>query len=138
MPNDEGGEYQIGYGKPPTDTQFRKGKSGNPKGRPKGSKNSATLLKEMLAEKVIISEGGKRKKITKQAAMYKQLANKAASGDLRSIREVLNETRQIEQRGETNPPETIPFTETENEVIGEIIRRLKDVGGEGDDGGKTD
>ena len=138
MPDDKGGEYQIGYAKPPTDTRFQKGKSGNPKRRPKGSKNSATLLKEMLAEKVIISEGGKRKKITKQEAMYKQLENKAASGDLRSIREVLNETRQIEQRGETNPSETGPFSEAENEVIGEIIRRLKEDGGEGDDGGKAD
>jgi len=50
----------------------------------------------------------------------------------------LNETRQIEQRGETNPPEMVPFTEVENEVIEEIIRRLKEDEVKDDDGGKTD
>ena len=49
----------IGYGKPPKRSQFKKGKSGNPKGRPAGKKNFATYLDTMLKSKVPISENGK-------------------------------------------------------------------------------
>ena len=83
------GNYETGYGKPPRHTRFQKGRSGNPKGRPRGSKNSATLLMEALHEPVIISENGRRKKITKQQAIIKQVVNKAASGDHRSIQLLL-------------------------------------------------
>ena len=83
------GNYETGYGKPPRHMRFQKGRSGNPKGRPRGSKNSATLLMEALHEPVIISENGRRKKITKQQAIVKQIVNKAASGDHRSIQLLL-------------------------------------------------
>lgn len=91
--------YETGYGKPPRHTRFQKGHSGNPKGRPRGSKNSATLLMEALHEPVIISENGRRKKITKQQVIIKQIVNKAASGDYRSIQLLLvNQIPPIEAR----------------------------------------
>jgi hypothetical protein len=78
-------DYAMGYGKPPRHSRFQKGHSGNRNGRPRGSKNSATLMMEALQETVIISENGRRKKITKQETIVKQIVNKAASGDHRSI-----------------------------------------------------
>lgn len=79
-------EYSVGKGKPPHHTRFQKGQSGNPKGRLRGSKNVATLLAQVLRERVVITENGRRKTITKLEAMLKQLANKAASGDHRAIK----------------------------------------------------
>ena len=79
-------EYAVGKGKPPKHTRFRKGQSGNPTGRRKGSLNMATLLERALNERVAVTENGKYKTITKLEAMLKQLANKAASGDTRVIR----------------------------------------------------
>jgi hypothetical protein len=38
-----GGEYAVGYGRPPQHTQFQPGRSGNPKSRAKGSKNLIPL-----------------------------------------------------------------------------------------------
>jgi hypothetical protein len=76
-------DYQTGYGKPPVNRRFKKGQSGNPSGRPKGSKNAASVIKRALNERVTINEGGRRKTITKLEAAVKQLVNKAASGDLR-------------------------------------------------------
>ena len=96
--------YEIGYGKPPCHTRFQKGRSGNPKGRRRGSKNQATLLMEALHEPVIISENGHRKKITKQQVIIKQIVNKAASGDHRSIQLLLaNQIPAIEAQLESAP-----------------------------------
>jgi hypothetical protein len=82
-------EYAIGKGKPPRHTRFKKGQSGNPMGRRKESKNVMTLLKKALNERVTVTENGGRRTMTKLEAMLKQLANKAASGDLRSIKQVI-------------------------------------------------
>ncbi len=76
---------EAGYGKPPETTRFKKGTSGNPKGRPKGSLNVATVFMKALREKVVINEHGQRKTVTKLEAALKQLANKAASGELRAL-----------------------------------------------------
>jgi hypothetical protein len=77
--------YTIGYRKPPRHSQFRKGLSGNFRGRPKGAKNFTTVAEEALLEPVIISQDGRRKRTTKMEVIFKQLVNKAAKGDHRSI-----------------------------------------------------
>jgi hypothetical protein len=74
-----------GYKKPPSNSRFRKGASGNPKGRPKGLTNLATLMERALHERVAAHENGKRRMITKAEVISKQLINKAASGDLRAL-----------------------------------------------------
>jgi len=66
-------------------SRFKKGQSGNPKGRPKGKRNAATVIMRALDAKVIINENGRRREITKFEAAITQLANKAASGDLRAL-----------------------------------------------------
>ena len=82
--NREGG-YEIGYGKPPRNTQFQMGKSGNSRGRPRGAKNFTTVAEEALREPVMINENGRRKTATKMEVIFKQLVNKATKGDYRSI-----------------------------------------------------
>jgi len=77
-------DYAVGFKKPPKETQFKPGQSGNPKGRPKGTKNLATDLEEELAETIRITEGGETRVITKQRAMVKTLCAKALKGDSRS------------------------------------------------------
>jgi hypothetical protein len=81
-------DYEVGYGKPPRRAGFQKGRSGNPKGRPKGSKNLATLLGQALDEKVHITEDGKRRRITKRELVIRQLVNKSAAADLRAIKQL--------------------------------------------------
>ena len=93
MSLDKKGKYQVGYAKPPRKTRFEKGKSGNPTGRVKGSKNVSKLLLQALGEPVVVNENGERKRITKGEAMIKQLVNKGASGDARSIQLLLAEMR---------------------------------------------
>jgi hypothetical protein len=82
-------DHTIGYKKPPLTAQFKKGKSGNPKGRPKGSRNLRTDLEAELAETIQVSEGGTRKAISKQRAMLKSLTARALQGDTRAANTVL-------------------------------------------------
>ncbi len=83
-------DYEVGYKKPPGHSQFKAGQSGNPKGRPKGSKNLKTELAEELQELISIREGGARRTISKQRAMLKGLTAKAVQGDARAASLVLN------------------------------------------------
>lgn len=107
--------------KPPKkDTRFKPGKSGNPKGRPKGSRNRATLLEEVVNARIQVSENGQRKNVTKLEAGYIQLANKAAGGDLQAIK-MLNDMYDRHMRIKPSeasssvsaPPPTPPQTEEE-------------------------
>src|SRR6516165_6473274 len=75
-------EYAANYRKPPEHTRFKKGQSGNPRGRP--AKNLPALLAAALNEKVTVTENGKRRQITKREAVIAQLVNKSAAAELRA------------------------------------------------------
>ena len=83
------GTYKVGYGKPPKARQFKRGKSGNPKGRPKGSLNLATDLTAELGEHITVREDGRPRKISKQRALIKSLMAKALQGDVRAMASLL-------------------------------------------------
>ena len=82
--SDKSGEYDIGYCKPPKENQFKPGQSGNPKGKPKGSKNLKTIFNKEANEKVEVKIGGRKVKKEKRELAIKSLVNKAASGDFKS------------------------------------------------------
>ena len=83
-------DYEIGFKKPPKKNQFEKGQSGNPKGRPKSTKNLKTDLEEELQELIHLKEGGKDKHVSKQRALIKSLMAKAVKGDARAANLLLN------------------------------------------------
>jgi len=66
------GNYSVGYGKPPEETRFKSGQSGNPKGRSKGSKNFSTHFEEELSQQVTLVENGKPRRMTKRQALAKR------------------------------------------------------------------
>lgn len=118
-------DYSVGYGKPPIHSRFKKGQSGNPKGRQKGSKNLSTLMEHALDELVTIKENGSQKVITKREAFLKQLVNKAASGDLRSIQLAINYLQQLENRPEPSTSSSERLGEEDQAVINGFLERSK-------------
>jgi len=123
MPDDGNKPYNVGFGKPPKPTQFRKGLSGNPKGRPKGSRNLETVLEETLEEKVVINENGVRRTVTKLEAAVKQLVNKAASGDLSAVRQLLARASSAEE--EVTAPPAEPLDQNDQKVMENVLKRIR-------------
>ena len=116
--------FDVGYRKPPKNTQFTKGRSGNPNGRPKGSLNMATVLERTLREKVVVKENGRRKTINKLQAAVTQLANKAVSGDLRALQLLSALIRYAEERAvKPDTSNAIPEEVDERIVLG-ILERM--------------
>ncbi len=86
MSNDD---YEVGYGKPPKHTQFTKSRSGNPKGRPKGSNNFGTDVKRALKAPVRLSKDGSPRTVSTQEAALLRLREKALKGDARALDRLL-------------------------------------------------
>ena len=112
-------------GNPPRDTRFRKGRSGNPKGRPKGSKNLKTLLMEAAHHPVIATIGGKQRKITNIQATTLQLATKAASGNQAAMVKFLDLFDEFETRAAAAKPDEFPLGEPDLEVLRATYARMK-------------
>jgi hypothetical protein len=80
----------IGYGKPPRTHQFKPGKSGNPKGRPKGAKNEETILRELLQQKISLNERGKSRRITIHEGIFRRIIEDCLKGNTKSATFLLN------------------------------------------------
>jgi len=124
MPPETPRDYVVGYGKPPVHSRFQKGRSGNPKGRPRGRRNMSTLLSAALNAPVTFAENGRRKKLTKREAIVTQLVNKSASADLKATQIVLAMLRDVESLTDGSA-EPAAFTEADDarqRLIDEIDR----------------
>jgi hypothetical protein len=115
---------RVGFRRPPEATRFKKGVSGNPRGRPKGRLNLATAFMKALREKVVINEHGQRKTITKLEAALKQLANKGASGDLRALAQLIALAQDAEAKQNMPGAQEPVVSEIDHEVMEGILRRF--------------
>lgn len=102
-------KYRVGYGRPPEATRFKPGQSGNPKGRPKGNQSMATIGQRELAQKVEVTENGKRKILSKAEILVKSQCALAAKGVTKSAEFMLKlsqsaELREQQRAGAQNSP----------------------------------
>lgn len=81
--------YEVGYGRPPKHTRFRKGQSGNPKGRPKGAKAFNTIVRETLTTKLRVRTAKGRKNVTHVQALMMQTIESALKGSRQDRHELL-------------------------------------------------
>ncbi|WP_062309662.1 DUF5681 domain-containing protein [Polynucleobacter sinensis] len=118
--------YRVGYRSPPKTTQFKKGESGNPKGRPKGSRGLQNIMVEELKTNVTIHENGRSKTVKKGEVIVKQMVNKAMAGDHKAAHLVLGVSQQHEYQEalkESTVIETVP--QEDRIVMQSIMERMK-------------
>ena len=127
MSDDEG--YRVGYGKPPKHTRFKKGESGNPKGRPRVNHDISALVEKELVRRTEITEGGRQKRVSRLKAMMRTLIEKAARGDVPSIKLVLEELRKAQA---TSSAPIKQETTLDLEALRELADRSIDVKSDGD------
>lgn len=83
-------DYVVGYGRPPKATQFTPGKSGNPKGRPKGARSVGAVLHDVIQQKIAVTENGQTRRIPALEVMLRRLANDAMRNDPRALKLLLS------------------------------------------------
>jgi len=103
MSDDEDGDDDVGYGKPPKQSRFQPGQSGNPKGRPRRARGLKAELRRELDELVDITEHGKAQKLPKRRVVLKSLIAKAAKGDVRAADRVIQYMIQLEGLEDQRP-----------------------------------
>jgi hypothetical protein len=115
--------YKVGFGKPPKATQFKKGTSGNPKGRPKQLPGVEHLVMKESRALIPINENGRRRRIPKQEVVIRQLLNRAMAGSDRATRIYLGLCQQIAEKATlSGEPLT---TDPEYEMYKQLHARLE-------------
>jgi hypothetical protein len=114
----------VGYGRPPKETRWTKGQSGNPKGRPPGHRNLAAALSAVLHESVNLPVEGKDRAMTKLEAVTRQLVDKAVAGDPRLMQQLLAEIHKNEAKAERDASGQ-PLRDVDHEVLETLYVRLR-------------
>lgn len=98
------GAYDVGYGKPPVKSRFQSGKSGNPRGRPKGARNKppgeerlAAIVLDEARRSITLNEGGKRTTMTMARAITRRITLSAAQGNARAQRQFTDLMKEAER-----------------------------------------
>ena len=117
------GDYEVGWGKPPVGNRFKKGQSGNPKGRTRGTRNLKTDLRELLQEKVVVREGERPVQISTQQALLKSTLLRALKGDARATTNILNLMVRVLGVEETAGDVLAPLSKDESALLAAFERR---------------
>ena len=125
--------HEVGYGRPPRHGQFKPGHSGNPKGRPKNSRNLKTIIREVFTERIMVREGERRRSITKLEGVVLRQVEAALKGSDRAALAVLKMAQQVELLDDfQKPSEMLRLSPAEQSVFEEIRASLLE--GNQDDG----
>jgi hypothetical protein len=119
------GDYEVGYKKPPRRTRFRKGRSGNPRGRPRQARNLLTDLREELQQRITVREAGTERRISRQRALIMRLLDKALKGELPAIIKLLDLVLRQEAAAGSGCEPDAPLLAEEWEVLADLRTRLR-------------
>jgi hypothetical protein len=111
-----------GYGRPPKNTRFKPGRSGNAKGRPKGTRNLKTDVTSLLRKRVLIREDGELRHVSRQEAMLLTLYANAVRGDTKASSQLLTMVTKTESQ-DTAPSQPDIVTDNDRAIVEDFLRR---------------
>ena len=114
---------EPGFKRPPRATQFLKGKSGNPRGRPKGTRNLSTDIAELLSRQVPFRHGGKDRKVSRQEALLLSLYQKAIRGDVRAGETLLKLGERLTSRIGSTEKESL--SQSDQTIVENFLKRSR-------------
>jgi hypothetical protein len=117
------GDYAVGYGRPPAQSRFKPGQSGNPKGRPVGRSNAKTTVARVINETIPVREGQKTRHMTKLEAMLQAHTVKAIKGDPRSTAIILGVAKQMGLLADTESETDAALPEEQAAILNDYLRR---------------
>jgi hypothetical protein len=115
--------YKVGRNRPPRHTQFQKGRSGNPSGRPKGHRNLSSALIAILKENTTVRVDGEPHTMTRLEAAARKLVDKAIDGDARVMAQLLTEIHKHDSKAEKDEAADA-FTPADKQVMDALYARL--------------
>src|SRR5262249_5125871 len=117
--------YAVGYGRPPIESRFQPGASGNPSGRRKGSKNLKTLIRKAMTATVSMHEGPKTRRVRKTEGVVLRQLQSALPGDDRSAMAVIKMAMQMGLLEEpaSNAAEDTALSGADERILEELLAR---------------
>jgi hypothetical protein len=119
-------EYEVGYGKPPKESRFKAGQSGNPKGRAKNARNLKTDLTKLLAQKISVREGERKFRVSAQEGVLMSLMAKCLKGDTKAINTLVNLVLRVFGLEGALPDAGQRLSPQEQQMLAELENRLRD------------
>jgi hypothetical protein len=120
-------EYEVGYGKPPKESQFKAGQSGNPKGRKKNSRNLKTDLTTILQKRISVRDGDRKFKVSGQEGVLMSLMAKSLKGDTKAINTLVNLAVRVFGLEGPHPDAAEKFSPQEQQMLTKIEDRLRNL-----------
>jgi hypothetical protein len=111
------GSYEVGFARPPEESRFKPGQSGNPAGRPKGRPSFHEILLEEIACLVKVQIGDQVMRVDKERALLRRLIDLSLQGDIKAARLVLGLLDRARAAMELSPDSEAPLTEEELAVL---------------------
>jgi hypothetical protein len=115
---------EVGYGKPPKHTRFKKGQSGNASGRPNGARNLNTAIAKVMKTKVTVRKGTRTLEMFAVDAIANRLLQRALEGDLKALKGLIEHGGLSDAFADAVQRST-PFAPEDLEILQDALAREK-------------
>lgn len=112
---------QVGFCQPPEHTRFQPGQSGNPAGRPKGSRSFKTELRNALATEVEVQIDGAKQRMSKFRVIFERLMSSASKGDFKAAALIVELGQKIDSESPSATNDQIELSSGDQKILDRYV-----------------